>query len=147
MRRTSFPIAAALMLAFAAAPQFALAADDTTATDVGKKLDAAGTAIKDYSVEQRDEAVKNAKVALDNLDARINRLAADIDSKWDQLDASARKKAYESMDKLRKERNDAAEWMGALKHSSKEAWDEVKNGFAKSYEALSNSFSKAKEEF
>lgn len=146
MRRTSFPIAAALMLAFAAAPQVA-PADDTPATDVGKKLDAAGTAIKDYSVEQRDEAVKNAKVALDNLDARINRLAADIDSKWDQLDASARKKAYESMDKLRKERNDAAEWMGALKHSSKEAWDEVKNGFAKSYEALSNSFSRAKEEF
>jgi hypothetical protein len=146
MRRTSFPIAAALMLAFAAAPQVALA-DDTPATDVGKKLDAAGTAIKDYSVEQRDEAVKNAKVALDNLDARINTFAADIDSKWDQLDASARKKAYESMDKLRKERNDAAEWMGALKHSSKEAWDEVKNGFAKSYEALSNSFSKAKEEF
>lgn len=146
MRRTSFPIAAALIFAFAAAPQVALA-DDTTATDVGKKLDAAGTAIKDYSVEQRDEAVKNARVALDNLDARINRLAADIDSKWDQLDASARKKAYESMDKLRKERNDAAEWVGALKHSSKEAWDEVKNGFAKSYEALSNSFSKAKEEF
>jgi hypothetical protein len=145
MRRTSFPIAAALMLAFAA-PQVA-PADDTSATDVGKKIDAAGTAIKDYSVEQRDEAVKNAKVALDNLDARINRLAADIDSKWDQLDASARKKAYESMDRLRKERNDAAEWMGALKHSSKEAWDEVKNGFAKSYEALSNTFSIAKEDF
>ncbi len=147
MRRTTLTIAAtALAIAFAAAPQLSMA-DETTAKDVGKKLDEAGTAIKDYSVEQRDEAVKNARAALDDLDAKINRLAADIDSKWEKLDASARKKAYESMDKLRKERNDAAEWMGALKHSSKEAWGEVKNGFAKSYEALSNSFSKAKEEF
>lgn len=147
MHKTAFRIAAvALTLAFAAAPQLSMA-EETTAKDVGKKFSETGTAIKDYTVEQRDEAVKNAKVALDELDAKINRLAADIDAKWDKLDASARKKAYESMDKLRKERNDAAEWMGALKHSSKEAWGEVKNGFAKSYDALANSFSKAKDEF
>jgi peptidoglycan hydrolase CwlO-like protein len=147
MRKTTLTIAvAALTFAFAAAPQLSMA-DETTAKDVGKKLSEAGTAIKDYSVDQRDEAVKAARAALDDLDASINRLAADIDGKWDKLDASARKKAYESMDKLRKERNDAAEWMGGLKHSSKDAWGEVKNGFAKSYEALANSFSKAKEEF
>ncbi|HEX7810409.1 MAG TPA: hypothetical protein VF460_00750 [Burkholderiales bacterium] len=147
MHRTAFRIAAiALTLAFAAAPQASIA-EETTAKDVGKKLNEAGAAIKDYTVEQRDEAVKNARIALDDLDAKINRLAADIDSKWDKLDASARKKAYESMEKLRKERNDAAEWMGALKHSSKDAWGEVKNGFAKSYEALASTFSRAKEEF
>ncbi len=147
MRKTTLMIAAAVLtFAFAAASNLSMAGE-TTAKDVGRKLDEAGAAIKDYSVEQRDEAVKNAKGALDELDARINRLAGDIDAKWDKLDASARKKAYESMDKLRKERNDAAEWMGALKHSSKEAWGEVKNGFVKSYDALANSFSKAKEEF
>ena len=147
MRKTTLTIAAtALTFAFAAAPNLSMAAE-TTAKDVGRKLDEAGAAIKDYSVEQRDEAVKKAKVALDELDARINRLAADMDARWDKLDASSRKKAHESMGKLRKERNDAAEWMGALKHSSKEAWGEVKNGFAKSYDALAKSFSKAKEEF
>lgn len=147
MRGTIFSIAAAaLAFAFVATPQLSMA-EESTAKDVGRKLDEAGTAIKDYSVEQRDEAVKNARAALDELDVKINRLAGDIDAKWEKLDASARKKAYESMDKLRKERNDAAEWMGALKHSSKDAWGEVKNGFAKSYEALANSFSKAKDEF
>lgn len=147
MHRSAFRIATvALALAFTVAPQLSMA-EETTAKDVGKKFSETGTTIKDYSVEQRDEAVKNAKQALDDIDAKINRLAADIDSKWDKLDASARKKAYESMDTLRKERNDAAEWMGALKHSSKEAWGDVKNGFAKSYDALANSFSKAKEEF
>jgi len=137
--------AAAFSLTFGAVP--ALAADETTSNDVGRKVNEAGAAIKDYSVEQRDEAVKNAKIALDDLDMKINKLAGEIDSKWDKLDAAGRKKAYESMERLRRERNDAAEWMGALKHSSKEAWGEVKNGFAKSYGALADSFSKAKEEF
>ena len=147
MRKATLTIAAAaLTFAFAADPNLSMAGE-TTAKDVGRKLDEAGAAIKDYSVEQRDEAVKSAKIALDDLDARINRLAADMDARWDKLDASSRKKAHESMGKLRKERNDAAEWMGALKHSSKEAWGEVKNGFAKSYDALAKSFSKAKEEF
>lgn len=141
---------AACAIALAAFAFGALApamAQETTGKDVGKKLDEAGTAIKNYSVEQRDEAVKSAKAALDDLDGRINRLAADIDARWEKLDGAARKKAYESMDRMRKERNDAAEWMGALKHSSKEAWGEVKNGFSKSYETLANSFSKAKDEF
>lgn len=147
MSKTTFTIAAvALTFAFATSPNLSMAGE-TTAKDVGRKLDEAGAAIKDYSVEQRDEAVKSAKIALDDLDARINRLAADMDAKWDKLDASSRKKAFEAMGKLRKERNDAAEWMGALKHSSKEAWGEVKNGFARSYAVLAKSFSKAKEEF
>ena len=138
--------AGAVALAFAAMPLLSIA-NETSAKDVGKKFNEAGTAIKDYSVEQRDEAVKSAKAALDDLDAKINRLAADIDAQWDKLDASARKKAYESMDRLRRERNDAAEWLGALKHSSKEAWGDVKNGFSKSYDTLASSFAKAKEEF
>ena len=139
--------ACAALAAFAIGAFAAAAQDTTTGKDVGKKIDEAGTAIKNYSVEQRDEAVKNAKIALDEIDAKINKLAGEIDSKWEKLDADARKKAYESMDRMRKERNDAAEWMGALKHSSREAWGEVKNGFSKSYETLSNSFSKAKDEF
>jgi seryl-tRNA synthetase len=145
MRRSRLAIAA--LLACSLATSTVLAQDTTTAKDVGKKLDEAGTAIKDYSAEQRDEAVKKAKAALDDLDARINKLAADIDANWEKLDASARKKAYESMDTLRKQRNDTAEWLGALKYSSKEAWGDVKDGFSKSYKALADSFTRAKEQF
>ncbi|HWA14272.1 MAG TPA: hypothetical protein VHA15_14360 [Burkholderiales bacterium] len=143
IRNTTCAIALAAFT-YGAIPAFA---QDTTARDVGAKIGEAGAAIRNYTVEQRDEAVKNARAALDDLDARIERLAADIDAKWDKLDAAGRKKAYEAMDRLRKERNDAAEWMGALKHGSREAWGDVKNGFAKSYETLAKSFSKAKEEF
>ena len=63
------------------------------------------------------------------------------------MDQSARKKARAALDALRHERYELAEWFGGLKHSSREAWDEVKGGFVKSYEALKESFTRAKKSF
>ena len=115
-------------------------AGKTTAQDVSKT-------IKGYTVTQRDAAVKSAKAALDELDASIERLERKLESDWDKMDQAARRKARAALDALRRQRNEAAEWYGGLKHSSKEAWDEVKDGFAKSYDALSGAFSKARKAF
>lgn len=112
----------------------------TTAKDVSKT-------IKGYTVTQRDEAVKSAKAALDELDASIRRLERKLESDWDKMDEAARRKARAALDALRKQRNEAAEWYGGLKHSSAEAWDEVKNGFSKSYDALTGAFGKARKAF
>ena len=115
-------------------------AGKTTAQDVSKT-------IKGYTVTQRDAAVKSAKAALDELDASIERLERKLESDWDKMDQAARRKARAALDALRRQRNEAAEWYGGLKHSSKEAWDEVKDGFAKSYDALTGAFSKARKAF
>jgi chromosome segregation ATPase len=112
----------------------------TTAKDVSKT-------IKGYTVTQRDEAVKSAKAALDELDASIRRLERKLESDWDKMDEAARRKARAALDALRKQRNEVAEWYGGLKHSSAEAWDEVKNGFSKSYDALTGAFGKARKAF
>ena len=106
----------------------------------------AAEAIRNYSVEQRDKAVSSAQRALQALDARMGRLAADIDRKWDQLDESARGHARDTMDRLRMERGEAAEWLGALKQSTREAWDDARDGFARSYQSLKDNLDKAKEE-
>jgi len=119
----------------------------TTAKDVSRKVDDAGQAIKNYTVAQRDEAIKKAKAALDDLDARIGRMERKLDNEWDRMDQAARKKARATLDALRRERNEAAEWYGGLKHSSAEAWEQVKAGFVKSYEVLKESFAKAGKEF
>src|SRR5439155_13268796 len=105
-----------------------------TAKDVSEKAKETGRTIKDYTVAQRDEAVKQAKAALDDADVRIRRLERKLDSDWDKMDQAARRKARATLNALRTERNDLAEWYGGLKHGSKEAWDEVKGGFAKSYD-------------
>jgi hypothetical protein len=114
-----------------------------TAKDVSKKAKETGRAIKDYTVAQRDEAVKEAKAALDDADVRIRRLERKLDADWDKMDQTARKKARATLDALRRERNELAEWYGGLKHGSSEAWEEVKSGFAKSYDALKKSFARA----
>ena len=48
---------------------------------------------------------------------------------------------------LRKKRNELSEWYGGLKHSSANAWDHVKDGFAEGYESLEDAFDKADKEF
>jgi paraquat-inducible protein B len=119
----------------------------TTAKDVSRKVDETGQAIKNYTVAQRDEAIKQAKAALDDLDVRIGRMERKLDNEWDRMDQAARKKARAALNALRRERNEAAEWYGGLKHSSAESWEQVKAGFVKSYEALKESFAKAGKAF
>ena len=118
----------------------------TTAKDVKEEVKNAAKTIKDYSVEQRDEAVKKAKTELDELDEKIDDLEKKIDDKWDEMDQAARKKSRKALKELREKREKVAEWFGALKHGSKEAWEETKKGFSKSYKRLQDSWNKAKKE-
>ena len=141
-----------LFLAFllAGAPM-SFAADSpggkTTGKDVSQKIDATAHAIKNYSAEQRDEALRNAKSVLADADARIDQFESEMSRNWDKMNASARKHSRETMKTLRGQRQDLSQSYGELKRSSASAWDEVKGGFAKSYDALRDSFSKASKEF
>jgi hypothetical protein len=119
----------------------------TTGKDVGKKIDETAQTIKNYSAEQRDEALKSAKSLLADADARIEQLENEMNKNWDNMSASARKHAQETMRTLRKQRQDLSQSYGELKRSSSNAWEEVKSGFSKSYDALHESFSKAAKEF
>jgi replication fork clamp-binding protein CrfC len=114
-----------------------------SAKDVSKKADDAARAVGKYTIQQRDEAIKSAKSALDDVDARIRALDRKVDREWDQMDQAARKKARAAQAALRKERDEVAEWYGGLKHSSAESWEDVKSGFVSSYQRLKASFAKA----
>ena len=120
---------------------------ETSTKDVKEKVADAAQSIKDYSVNQRDEAVKKTKDALDDLDVRIDRMESQLNKKWHQMDQSSRKKSRDTLTALRKKRNEVAEWYGGLKHSSSNAWEDVKKGFLKSYRELRDSFDKAHSEF
>ena len=119
----------------------------TSAKDVSGKAGEAGRALKDYTVAQRDEALKQAKAALDDADARIRRMERKLDNEWGNMDQAARRKSRAALNALRRERGELAEWYGGLKHSSAESWEQVKAGFVKSYEVLKQSFAKARKEF
>ncbi len=104
-------------------------------------------ALGDYTIDQRDEAVRRAKESLDILDKRIDALEESIDESWDKMDATAREKARASLKALRKQRTQVAEWYGSLKNSTGEAWGHMKKGFSETYNALSEAWEKSVKEF
>ena len=57
-----------------------------------------------YTVDQREEAIRKTKTALDNLDKRIDALQRRVDESWDQMDTATREKARDSLKALRKKR-------------------------------------------
>lgn len=122
-------------------------AEQTSGKEVGQKVDEAAQAIGNYSAEQRDEALRNAKSVLDDADTRIERLDDEMRENWDRMSAAAREQALETMRTLRRQRLELAERYGELKRSSVNAWEEVKRGFAKSFDELRSSFAKAAREF
>jgi hypothetical protein len=117
--------------------------DKTTAKEVRQKVGDAAEAVKTYSVDKRDEAVKKAKVALDNLDSRINALEEQTDNDWEKMDKAARERARNTLKALHKQRIRVAEWYGGLKNSTANSWERVKRGFVDSYELLLSSLEKA----
>ena len=121
--------------------------EKTTAKNVTEEVKDAAKTIKDYSADQRDEAVKKVKTELDILDEKIDNLEKKIDEKWNEMDKTARQKARETLKDLREKREKVAEWYGGLKHGSKEAWEETKKGFSNSYKKLQRTWEKAKNEF
>ena len=136
----------AVALALAVASQMSLADDKTTGKDVGKKVEDAGKAIGGYTVAQRDQAIKSARAALKDMDAQINRMEKKAAAEWDKMDATARKNSRATMDALKKQRRETADWLAKLEKSSAEAWDEVKGGFVRSYATLKQSVAKAAKE-
>ena len=129
-------------LLLAGAPM-SFAADKTA----GQKIDETAQSIKNYSAEQRDDALKSAKKVLADADARIDHFESEVSKNWDKMNASARKHAQETLKAMRRQRQDLSQSYGELKRSSAKAWEEVKGGFSKSYDALRDSFSKAAKEF
>lgn len=120
---------------------------DTTMKDVKQEMRETARAIKNYSIDQREEAVMQIKSTLNNLDEKIERLQDRLERKTGEMSDSARQKEKATLKALRKERNKVAEWVGSMQHASVEAWQEIKSGFLKSYKILQESFEQAQQEF
>lgn len=140
------PLLLAAALAF---PAYAAEAenDRTTAAEVREEMSDAAEAIGSYAADKRDEAVTQAEAALDVLDARIQALEARIDTKWEKMDQATREQARRTLQTLREQRVEVAEWYGGLKASTAEAWEHMKAGFTNAYRSLGQAWQKAEQEY
>ncbi len=121
--------------------------DQTTMKEVKQEMQDVIQALKAYSIDQRDDAVKETKAALDKVDNRIDALETRIYNNWDKMNETTRKKAKATLKALRKQRTQLAEWYGSLKSSSADAWEDVKKGFSDAYSSLNDAWEKAEKEF
>ncbi|HEY9200380.1 MAG TPA: hypothetical protein VIQ81_02185 [Gammaproteobacteria bacterium] len=122
-------------------------ADKTSFEQVQKKMGEAAAAIKNYSVEQRDEAGRQVEDTLHELDADIKDMQQRLYEQADHMDKASRQQARDALEAIRQQRNDLSEWYGRMQHSTGNAWMEIKSGFVKSFEELQKSYDDAKNEF
>lgn len=135
---------------FAAMPAFSAdrpSGERVSKKEIGQEVKEAVEAIKEYSADQRDEAVKKGKAVLDHLDGRIEQMESKLKKEWEQMSESTRKTAKTSLEGIKKQREKVAEWYGSLKESSAGAWENTKKGFLESYQAVHDSFDKVADKF
>ena len=116
-------------------------------TDVSEEVGEAFSAMGEYTIEQKDKAVKKAEEVMDDLDQRIEALEMKTEKKWGKMKMSSREKYNESMRSLRKQRNELSEWYGTMKSSSKDAWKETKKGFSSAYDSIESAWHEIEEDF
>ncbi len=104
-------------------------------------------ALKEYSMDQKDKAVKEAKQTLSYLDSRIEKIEDKSIQKWEELNQEGKEQLQRNLKNLRKQRTEVAEWYGGMKQSTDESWDYLKSGFMKSYKVMSDTWHDIEEEY
>jgi hypothetical protein len=122
-------------------------ADPAQLENVQEEWSEAIDSIKGYSVNQREAAVEKAGIELEKLDERIDVLKQRTADEWDTLSAETRAARLAALQELTVQRNELAEWYGGMKHSSSQAWVEVREGFVDAYDILQDAWGAALEEF
>jgi small-conductance mechanosensitive channel len=115
----------------------------TTSKDVSQKASETGQAIKDYTVEKKDEAVAHAKKITADLDAKIKDLEAQVSKETGEIKARSQAQIKD----LKAKRTKASKKVTELSRATKASWDKAKEGFADAYRDLAAAYDKAVAEF
>jgi len=93
-----------------------------------------------YSEDQRQALVNETKAALNNLDARIERLENNIAANSEDMSVAAEEYANEMMNTLTRQRRELGQWFETLQTDTEDAWDEVVYGFSRAYDEFHDSW-------
>jgi hypothetical protein len=115
----------------------------TTSKDVSQKASETGQAIKDYTVEKKDEAVAHAKKITADLDAKIKDLEAQASKQTGEI----KTKSQAQIKDLKAKRTKASQKLTEMSRATKASWDRAKEGFADAYRDLASAYDRAVAEF
>ena len=91
--------------------------------------------IQEFTVEQKNEAMRAARHALDDLDRQITLMQGDIDSRWQELSQQARLQKQSAMADLKAQRKQLETRYQELQQAGADNWDAAKVKFRESWEA------------
>ena len=91
--------------------------------------------IQSYSVEQKNQAMRVARHAIDDLNQQITLLQGDINSQWRDLSQDARLQKQEALPALKEQQAQLEARYQALQNASEDNWDAAKVKFQQSWEA------------
>ena len=111
----------------------------TTSKDVSQKASETGQAIRDYTVEKKDEAVAHAKKATAELEAKIKELEAQASRQTGEIKA----RSQAQLKDLKAKRAKASQKAADLGRATKASWEKAKEGFADAYRDLASAYDKA----
>lgn len=103
--------------------------------------------ISRYSAKQREEATAVAREELAEMGRKIDSLQEKISGQWDQFSDAARDQWRDTLAALQEKRVASAEWYGRVRHSSEDAWDEIKEGYVEAITELEQAWEKARDKF
>ncbi len=117
-------------------------ADDakTTTEQITEKTKNAIDQIKSYSIDKKEAAKEKAKELTEDIDHKIKVLEDSVADKTNNMTDAAREAKTKSIIKLKEKRNDVESWYKKLCNSTKNAWEEIKQGFIKSYDAFQDTY-------
>ncbi|TKB10884.1 hypothetical protein [Desulforhopalus sp. IMCC35007] len=110
-----------------------------------KEISEAVAAIKDYTIEERDEAIAKAQELLDKFDDNKHVWEGRMKEKLDNLKDSSKDNYEASKKSLEEQRKELSMWKEKMQNSSSEAWDEIKTGFEGAYDSLVEDWKKAEQ--
>jgi len=114
--------------------------------EVMKEVQEAANAIGEYSVDQKDKAVAEAKELMKKLDKSMDETESSMKKNWHSMEDSAKQNYKLSKEELEEQRKELANWVDKMQDSSDDARGETKKGFADAHDSLSSSWQKVNEE-
>lgn len=136
-------VVSSLAIAGVMVPLAAQAANDqaqqeVTLKEIGAETSEAFDKLAGYTVEKRDEALKEASQALGAVDQEIAAFEKDIRANWDNMSEEARDAKAEALKEIKAKRYQLSVKYDALKDGADETWDDMVKGFSDAWQELAS---------
>jgi hypothetical protein len=110
----------------------------TTTQDVTKKAGETWEAMKDYTVERKNDAIGYGKKLLTDFDGKYK----ELEKKASNATGDAKAKSEQQLKALKSKRAQAAKKLDELGKASGQSWDKVKREVADAYRDLQQEYDK-----